>query len=507
MEIDTPEKLKAVEDQIRSIIQKHKLETVLLGLREASDNLLPFVSGGIALSAIRHCTAGHRTQTVVGLPWNELAPIADVVTQYLIADPLGFDQELQQKFRSSNPVFTLLRIIGNQMPYAVNLFGQHTRPLMLFHEIPNQLAGRPEVAQFDFAANFQKISGVSPIDFIKVGFIAFVAGRNHLAFTRRYFEAARAKGLSLPGDGDVIQILDNIAADPKKLSETYHRFKESDRRFSMYDFNPLFMYPIVRPWRQKEVASMDEDRLIAPLPDLIVSRISLGIFYQMFNYYLTDFSNYFGYVFETYIGRILQESALPGTVLSEVDIRKAYPADQGKVPDWIIINGTTAILIECKATRFSRAALATGLEEAINSSLKQIIKGLRQLHNFIEACKAKRPGLEALHGCTTFKPVLVSLEPLYLINSPQFREYIDDRLSTEEGIKNLPWLILAFDELEKLQPHLAVGIGLEKIIDDLNSKPFSTVLEQVQSQTGLTYKDSFLYKKDEELYRQLGYST
>lgn len=505
MEIDSIEKLEVIKGQIQSAIQKYRLEDVLLGLRNSPDNLQPFVVGGTALFAIRHCTAGHRTPTVQGLEWNELAPIVDLVTQYLIADPLGFDQELQKAFNDSNPIFTLLRIFGNQIPYAVNLFGQYARPFLLFHELPSQLAGRPEVAQSDFDANFRKINGVSPIDFIKVGFMAFVAARNNPVFTRSYFEAARAKGLNLPGDKEVSQILDNIAADPKRLSEVYHHFQVSDRRFSMYDLNPLFIHPIVRPWRQKESGPMDEDRMIAPLPDLIASRTSLGIFYQMFNHYLIDFSNYFGHIFGAYIGQILKESKLSGNLRSEDDIRKTYPANQGKVPDWIIVNGKTAVLIECKATRFSRAALTTGSEEAIDDNLKQVIKGLRQLGTFIKACEEKRPGLEILHECTTFKPVLITLEPLYLINSELFQKYINDKLAAE-GITNLSWLILAMDELERLQPHLAAGIELEKVIDDLHSKPFNAILEEAHSQTGLTYKDSYLFKKQQDLYQQLGYS-
>jgi len=56
-----------------------------------------------------------------------------------------------------------------------------------------------------------------------------------------------------------------------------------------------------------------------------------------------------------------------------------------------------------------------------------------------------------------------------------------------------------------LQPHLAAGIDLEKVIDDLGSKSFDDILKEIQAETGLTYKDAFLYKKDQELYQELGY--
>ncbi len=227
------------------------------------------------------------------------------------------------------------------------------------------------------------------------------------------------------------------------------------------------------------------------------------MFYDLFNHFKTDFSNYFGHVFEAYVGRILRNSLHSATLLSEQDIRRTYSPEKGKVPDWIIIDGTTAILVECKATRFSRSALVTGEESAINDSLKQVTKGLRQLHWFRESCIAKQPGLKALHACTDFKPLLVSLEPLYLVNSVFFREYIDAQLAPE-GIVGLPWHILAVDQLEKLQPHLTAGIRLGEVLEELTHKQFDTILEEVHKKTGLTFKDSFLYAVSEELDRRLG---
>lgn len=95
------------------------------------------------------------------------------------------------------------------------------------------------------------------------------------------------------------------------------------------------------------------------------------------------------------------------------------------------------------------------------------------------------------------------MEPLYLINSTFFRKHIDGLLA-EQGITDLPWLILPVDELERLQPHLAAGIDLGATIDELRDATFNEVLEGLHEQTNLVYKDSFLYAKDEHLFRLLG---
>lgn len=168
-----------------------------------------------------------------------------------------------------------------------------------------------------------------------------------------------------------------------------------------------------------------------------------------------------------------------------------------------MLDGNQAVLIECKATRFSRAALTSGEESAVRDSLKQVLKGLRQLAEFRRACLARTAGLEFLENCTVFKPVLVTLEHLYLINSVLFRDYLDEELRTN-GITSLPWQILSVNELEVLQPHLDHGLGIGKVLKDLEGRTFNTVLSELFRDTGLTYKDSFLYKTDQELYRRLG---
>lgn len=147
--------------------------------------------------------------------------------------------------------------------------------------------------------------------------------------------------------------------------------------------------------------------------------------------------------------------------------------------------------------------MTTGEEAAVNDSLKQVIKGLRQLYSFRQACLAKKPGLEALQSCSNFRPVLITLEPLHLINSLLFRDYLNGELQTL-GIRDLHWHILSVDELERLQPYLSTGVSLDEVLKELARKPFSTLLDEIHDQTGLTYKDSFLYEIERELYRRLG---
>jgi len=239
------------------------------------------------------------------------------------------------------------------------------------------------------------------------------------------------------------------------------------------------------------------------LPDLIAQRISGGIYYQLFNHYKEKFSNFFGSVFEYYVGEVLKNSLNSfSTLVTEKELRKTYPTTRGKAPDFVIIEGATAILIECKATRFLRSAICTGQEEAIRDSLKQIKKGSKQLYEFSNACNQKKLGLEKLYDCNRIESVIITFEPLYLINSYFFREYIDDLLRLE-GLENFDLIILSIEELEILQPYLKDGVRFTYLLDLLKSKSFDKVLENLLADNKKTFLDSFLYEKFKDFYKKL----
>jgi hypothetical protein len=497
--------LQEWEARIGSVLGRHDLDYVLGGIRQSLDKLEPFTAAGISLFAIRYSLPPIvRSSKLYEMPWSELAPIAHLVIQYLIADPVSFEPAVEDDYGDSTLIPIILRSVGNQFPYNVPFFGQYGRSLKLFHHIPQQLRGRANKLNFDFDSAFQKLTGVALMDFITVGYAAFAAANGSHGFTGGWFQKAREHGLNL-NDEVVTRVLDQLAADQWQMRDLYERYRQPDRRYGMYDFNPLFVYPLVRPWPKREYTTLDEDRMIAPLPQLILTRLSEGIYQQMFQHYREDFSRYFGHVHEAYVGEVLRHSIPGKTLLSENDIRHTYK--KGKAPDWVIIDGETAILIESKATGFQRKALATADSAAIDRSMSQVLAGLIQLHEFRDACERRVTGLERLHGCSDFKLLVVTYEPFYIVNSVPFREIIDNKLSKDLAVKSVSisrWYVLAVDQLEKLQPHVSAGVELKNIVEQLsNHQSFDYVLKEISDQTGRSYRDCFLYEMDVDIYRRL----
>jgi hypothetical protein len=496
--------LQEWDARIGSILQRHELNYVLAGIRQLPKEMWSFTAAGVALFAIRYSLPSIvRGAKVEAMPWGELAPIANLVTQYLLADPVSFDPPVENEYRGSTLIPLMLRQAGNQFIYNIDLFGQYARSLKLFHLIPQQLRGRRNIPEFDFDAAFQEITRVPLVDFIDTGYATFAAALLNPGFSGGWFQKARSETLRFE-DETVIRVLDQLAADQFQMRDLYQRFRQQDRRYGAFDYNPLFVHPLVRPWPKREHTTLDEDRMIAPLPQLILTRMSEGLYQQMFYRYREDFSRYFGYLFEEYVGEILGHSVPHLTLLSERDIQRTYK--DGKVPDWVVIDGNTAILVESKATGFLRKALATGDKVAIENSVSQVIAGLIQLHEFRDACERHVEGLEILSTCSAFKLLVVTFEPFYTINDDIFREKINEQISEEfsdKGIGIYPWHVLPVDHLEKLQPQIAAGVELKGVIERLERQTFHEIWKELEEQTGRGYQDSFLYDMDIEIYRRL----
>lgn len=556
MEINSLADLDNLETHIAKTFGKLKLNDVLKSLylrKERLPKIEPFVIAGVFLFAVRFSMTSNLSET----PTNcDIESLINLYYKYY-TDPITFDNDLSNKFKSSNlnKIFTLVRLRSSQFPFNRGYWSQFSRPFFLFHEIPKQLEGLKDiptkVRTFDFESKFQAITGVSLIDFITTGFVISAECRNNLVINRNNFKKLREDGINLPDDESVRNILSKLTAEKFKLIELYERRKNKDRRFRMYDFNPLLSYPIIRLYSNKEFFLSDEDYIHAPIPHLIDSKMSMGIYYEMFNNYTkdshTEFSDYFGYVFEKYVGLIIKNSISSEELISEEDIRKFYPKNkrnEKKIPDWALIDGSTLILFECKATFFKRPAEAIASEEIINNNLEPVIKGLVQLFEFGDACQSQAKELTKFRDCTKFKSILVSLEPLHFINTSYFREHIDSLL-IKKNVTDLDWQILSIDELERLQPHLAAGFKLTQVLNDLWTKTFDVtnldweilsideleklephldgdlklteivtdswtkafneILQDLESHTHKTFFNSFLYAKHEELYQRINY--
>ncbi len=511
MRISNLTELQELEARIRQKIKQHDLDDFLGTLLLSRSNLQPFVVAGLTLFAVRFALPPiRRYGSVRSIPADQFNLIADWVAQYLLADPSSFHPPVTGNYHGSNLIPIILRHVGNQLPFAQTFWGQCGRSIYLFKEIPNSIKGKGNA--FDLDTAFTKHYGVTLDDFISVGYVAFSAAnadrsKGRVGFSGGYFQKARDQGMLLPDDEAISLVMDKLAANQWRMTELYEEYKQKDRNYASYDYNPLFIHPIVRPWIKSASTTMDDDRFMAPLPELILTRLSSGIYEELAYKCKSDFQKYFGHVFEEYVGEVLRHCVAPSTIISEDEIRRAYSDKRGKTPDWVVIEKSTAILVECKAVGYQRKAVAMGDETTIDQTIDKIAEGLVQMHEFKDACLGKKPGLERLHHCTEYKLLLLTYEPIFLSNSIPLRKVleqkVDDKL-TVKGLRTSPGVTWSVDELEKLQPHVNAGVPIGTVIDQYNASDFNGLIDHLHAQTGRTFGDSFLAVKERDIYKHLG---
>lgn len=472
---------------------------------EAKGSLLPFVGAAVADWAIRESNPDRGSTPT----WSEFRNLVHRVRDYLLLDPVIFDADVNQTFLNADPYLLMLRIGAAQIHFQANPYGRHARSLILFEDMARAVVGKEGVPAFDFDQEFHKQFGVQLTDLVSVALVAWSSAMtNPKGFTGGYFAKAKQMGMSLPSDDVILKALDQLAADPTKMRETHRRMREQDQRFRMYNYNPLLSYPILQPFKSDVRSLTDGYRLVAPLPDLITYKVTTGIYHQMKRALGSSFTVWFGHVLEAYIGQLLQHSVPESSLWTEQQLRRVYPKERGKAPDFLVQEGNTIILIESKATEFYRDRVSRCEESQITENLERARKGLSQLYSFQQAIKDKAPGLEAFHGASRIIPILVTFEPLYLMNDrtpPGGRLFLNKQLHAHDitHADDFPWRMLDMQALEILQPHLAAGFGFTKALDLIGDSDPAAVIDKIDCATGCTFKDSWAYGKFKELSERL----
>jgi hypothetical protein len=189
------------------------------------------------------------------------------------------------------------------------------------------------------------------------------------------------------------------------------------------------------------------------------------------------FLTFFGYVFESYVHRLLSRIFPPASILIQRylwDVR--HPDTNEQIADGIIVYEDSVVLLEAKAPLFPVAVLASGDSAAIDEKLEAIVfHAARQLNKLIEHIRAGRLthlGVQPAR-IRRYYPLVVSLqfiplEPLlngYILDTIEkqgcFRDPIDP---TQADSQVAPLQIASVADLEMLETALAAGKGLVEIL-------------------------------------------
>jgi hypothetical protein len=459
--IQSIEDFKDLNKKIERRIKLYRLDSLLLKIHDISlsyedaDNInLDFIAGMITKYALLNSNVYSGLFPIYDEEFRELTRM---ITECLIYDP-EFEKErklmVDQEERAAS---LLLRKIGSQARWNIQHHNLLGRTIFLYDEMIKDVKTPTlikELVNFKFEEKF----GLPLLDFIKIGFLLWAGSRNPGGINREYFEIARRQEMPIPSDKIVQKCLEHVACDSYQFKTICRERELMEGDLHAYKFNPLFEYPIIRPWKGN-------------------------------------------HLFELYVGKLLEWCELPGNFLTENDIKKYLPNYKGKKPDYVVFCDGGVILIECKATKYTQDMYELGLKAEAKSCIEQVAKAIKQMNDFEHQIPSITKACGINYTDLQVHKVIISFENLLGLKEGPFRNWID-RENREEGIKT-DWQILWVWYLEEIQPHIAKGANLWSFLIDNDKKSFDKIIKEMESKTGASYTDGVLSKYENRIFNEL----
>jgi hypothetical protein len=308
-------------------------------------------------------------------------------------------------------------MIGSQARGDIRPHNMLGRTLFLYDEMVKKDEAPTFIKEL-VESKFEEEFGVPLLDFIKMGFLLFAKSKEQGGMTREYFEIARKENMPVPNDDIVKKCLEHVACDLDQFKKICGEQESKGEDLHAYKLNPLFEYPMVRPWGSSNRDKPQEDKFIAPVPNLVLYRFTMGLYYQLCKTFRGYFSTAFGELFEKYVGNVLEWCQLQGKVLTENDIKMYLPRYKGKKPDYIVFCDKGVILIECKATRYTQDMYEHGVKAEAKACIDQIAKAIIQMNEFetqvpslSKACGFNYTNLKIQKVIITFENLVMSHKP------------------------------------------------------------------------------------------------
>ena len=200
-----------------------------------------------------------------------------------------------------------------------------------------------------------------------------------------------------------------------------------------------------------------------PLPQLLLRRVTEGLFYDLVEGARTlkiNYGNEYGHAFERYVGRIIGEifQAPTFSITNEQPYKIKKAAKHGV--DWIVSDGTGNLFIECKTRRMKQYAKETSGSESLDRSLDELAEAVVQLYaNIDDAIKGKSKW--APNGRPLY-PIVVTYEEWYLL-TPHVVETLDEhvraglaqRALPKEFMETMPFVVASINEFEMAAQDIA----------------------------------------------------
>lgn len=494
--VNSPDDAKRIYKYIGDQLKKYKLDDLLKKIHdETIEKKFPNYNNFILSAMAKYVLLNSKVYGELNsISDDDFLELLSMVTDYELYDP-QFHEEFKKNPKRTAASF-MLKTIG-QSQWDRNIHFMLSRALFLYEELIKE-ASAPEFIKNIVGSKFEEQFGLPLNDFIKIGAVLWAGSISHKGGMRRdYLDKARDRGMTVPNDNIVKICLKLLVCDPLQF--------RNDPLFKKYNINPLLSHPLVRLWENSEQEAPFDDKFIAPIPDMIMYRITIGLYYQLYNIYGKEFATNFGDLFELYVSKIIEGYKLPGMKITDRDI-DTYLLNRGnkggitRRPDWIIFTDRGVILIECKATHYTQDTFEHGVDARDMGWLTQIRKSLDQFDKFEKRIPELCKKLGISYANLDVQKVIVSFEPLLgLKNGGPIREFID-------GKNKRDWTPISVEEMEAIQPYIAKGYDLWSFISEYKNTAyhdFDNIMEKMRLQTGAADSENMFHPYRTKVFDEL----
>lgn len=392
----------------------------------------------------------------------------------------------------------MVRMHAEQFEYQFNFLNLIARNIIIYNDVIKLVPPQKFEA---LNTIFEKETGLTFPDYFVIAFATWAVAQKTATFRKDVLSGSQIPSMQEAlTDEKVTNFLNILSAD-------YGTFRKEDSDtninldpiFTKYRFNPLLVYPVIKT--DKEAT----DPYVIP-NTLAFLKKSFGGLYWWFHRHFEatghqqDFRNYFGEVFEQYVGRILKEAYGEENVHPEI----TYP--KGKFVDWWVEHNSVIYLFEVKAYQFALPTKQTGdnallikeVKSKIVKSIEQVFKRMSEIDNYTEL---------AIFRNKKVVPIIVFLE-IPLASGHLYRELIDDELKELEskglaGIKDAKIHLLNIEELE-LFSEAVDRIPLEEVFAKYEKNIAEGFLSVVQKELGKPPRNKYLDKVCNDFMDQMG---
>jgi len=406
----------------------------------------------------------------------------------------------------------MLRAGEHQFIYQGDLLHQLPRMWLILDElwkaVPEAISQVP-----DPLASFSSLSG---LEFEQACIIAFaVAGASQRGeldpFSKYPDGSAKTKLAAAFSERNKRAFLQWVSADYGTVRNKASASKPPSDAYLMYRFNPLRVFPLIRP--DVAIEGGTSDTAFLPVWRLLFERVTSGVFHELAEAHNlgnnnNPFRNAFGHVFQAYVGRLLREA------LTNSDVKPEWKYDlNGRTvdtPDWIVVEGNRAVVIEVKHSALLFETKQWGDLESLRGDLRKSIgTAVRQLATFQSAISNSISGVKSMQGLQ-LQLVVVTFDRLHYANS-----VIRDELANvaeELKLSAVPHVHIASAEGFEYLLGACEGKSLFEILDEKRSEEssdrmdFGDWLARRRAPGAPRVANSFLRRRYDEFFAAFGIS-